>query len=45
MAENAIEWQKIETFSVEKMEKPLGNSPFMQFYAVNFDHRITYVTA
>ena len=28
---------------MEKMEKPLSNSPFMPFYAMNFDHRITYV--
>jgi len=30
---------------MEKMEKPLSNSPFMPFYAMNFDHRITYVAA
>ena len=27
---------------MEKMEKPLSNSPF---YAMNFDHRMTYVAA
>ena len=32
----------METFSMEKMEKPLSNSPF---YAMNFDHGITYVAA
>ena len=36
---------KMETFSMEKMEKPLSNSPFMPFYAMNFDHRIKYVAA
>ena len=30
---------------MEKMEKPLSNSPFMPFYAMNFDHRITYVSS
>ena len=30
---------------MEKMEKPLSNSPFMPFYAMNFVHRITYVAA
>ena len=30
---------------MEKMEKPLSNSPFMPFYAMNFDHRMTYVAA
>ena len=35
----------METFSMEKMEKPLGNSPFSPFYAMNFDHRMTYVAA
>ena len=30
---------------MEKMEKPLSNSPFMPFYAMNFDHRITNVAA
>ena len=30
---------------MEKMEKPLSNSPFSPFYAMNFDHRITYVAA
>ena len=32
---------------MEKIEKPLSNSPFMPFYAMNFDHRITvtYVAA
>ena len=30
---------------MEKMEKPLSNSPCMPFYAMNFDHRITYVAA
>ena len=24
----------METFSMEKMEKPLGNSPFSPFYAI-----------
>ena len=28
---------------MEKMEKLSSNSPFMLFYAMNFDHRITYV--
>ena len=27
------------------MKKYLGSSPFMPFYAMNFDHRITYVAA
>ena len=40
-----MKWHKKETFSMEKMEKPLSNSPFMLFYAINFDHRITYVAA
>ena len=35
---NGIKWHKMETFSMEKMEKPLSNSPFMPFYAMNFDH-------
>ena len=30
---------------MEKMEKPWSNSPFMPFYAMNFDHQITYVAA
>ena len=30
---------------MEKMEKPLSNSPFSPFYAMNFDHRMTYVAA
>ena len=30
---------------MEKMEKPLSNSPFMPFYAMNFYHRITNVAA
>ena len=30
---------------MEKMEKPFSNSPFMPFYAMNFDHRMTYVAA
>ena len=30
---------------MEKMEKPLSNSLFSPFYAMNFDHRITYVAA
>ena len=30
---------------MEKMEKPLGNSPFSPFYAMSFDHRMTYVAA
>ena len=34
-----------QTFSMEKMEKPLSNSPSMPFYAMNFDHQITYVAA
>ena len=42
---NGIKWDKMETFSMEKMEKPLSNSPFSPFYAMNFDHRITYVAA
>ena len=42
---NGIKWHKMETFSMEKMEKPLSNSPFMPFYAMNFDHRNTYVAA
>ena len=42
---NGIKWDKMETFSMEKMEKPLSNSPFSPFYAMNFDHRMTYVAA
>ena len=34
MAENGIKWDKMETFSMEKMEKPVGNSPFSPFYAI-----------
>ena len=30
---------------MKKMEKPLSNSPFMPFYAMNFDHRVMYVAA
>ena len=30
---------------MEKMEKPLSNSPFSPFSAMNFDHRMTYVAA
>ena len=30
---------------MEKMEKPLSNSPFSPFYAMNFYHRMTYVAA
>ena len=30
---------------MEKIEKPLRNSPFMPFYAMNHDHRIMYVAA
>ena len=30
---------------MERMEKPLSNSPFSPFYAMNFDHRMTYVAA
>ena len=26
---------------MQKMEKPMSNSPFMPFYGMNFDHRIT----
>ena len=29
---------------MEKMEKPLSNSPFSPF-SMNFDHRMTYVAA
>ena len=42
---NGIKWDKMETFSMEKIEKPLSNSPFSPFYAMNFDHRMTYVAA
>ena len=40
-----MKWHKMETFSMDKMEKPLSKSPFMLFYAMNFYHRITYVAA
>ena len=29
-----MEWDKMETFSMEKMEKPVSNSPFSPFYAI-----------
>ena len=37
---NVIKWHEMETSSMEKMEKTLGNSPF---YAMKFGHRITFV--
>ena len=36
---NGIKRNKMETSSMEKMEKPLGISPF---YAMKFGHRITW---
>ena len=38
---NGIKWHKMETFSMEKMEKPMSNSPFSPFYAMNFVFEIS----
>ena len=41
---NGIKWHKMETFYMEKMEKPMSNSPFSPFYAMNFDFEISSLT-